>query len=275
MHNLVSLFKLRYLGLLVCFLASSVISHAEVTGPDALPKSLEGIGIDQLLNEQVPTGLPFVDETGKRVLLSDYLGKKPAILVLAYYECPKLCTLVLNGVGDALSKANLEMGKDYEVITVSINPKDDPKLAAAKKTSYVAHFGHGNGDGWHFLTGTQDSISKLAAAVGFHYRYDPKEEQFIHASGIMVLTPGGKLSHYFYGIVYPPRDVRLALVEASEGKIGTAGDKFLLFCCSIDLSTGKYTASIWRIVQVFLTTFTLTIATMIFILFRYEPPKAA
>jgi protein SCO1/2 len=155
---------------------------------------------------------------------------------------------------------------------VSINPKDDPKLASAKKSSYVAHYGQGNGDGWHFLTGTQDSISKLAAAVGFHYRYDPKTDQFIHASAIMVLTPQGKLSHYFYGVVYPPRDVRLALVEASQGKIGTAGDKFLLFCCSIDLSTGKYSASIFRIVQVFLTTFALTIGTVIFVLSRYEPP---
>jgi protein SCO1/2 len=264
----------RYIGLLICFIISVANSHAEGTGPDALPKALEGIGIDQRLNVQVPADLPFIDETGKPVLLSDYLGKKPAILVLAYYECPRLCTLVLNGVGDALSKVNFEMGKDYQVITVSINPKDGPKLASAKKASYVAHFGHGSGEGWHFLTGTQDSISKLTEAVGFHYRYDPKEDQFIHASAIMVLTPQGKLSHYFYGIAYPPRDVRLALVEASEGKIGTAGDKFLLFCCSIDLSTGKYTASIWRIVQIFLISFTLTIASMIFILVRYEPPKA-
>jgi protein SCO1/2 len=273
MRETVLLSVWRHIGLLILFIISIANCHAEGVGPDALPKQLEGIGIDQRLHEQVPIDLPFVDETGKPVMLSNYLGKKPAILVLAYYECPRLCTLVLNGVGEALSKVNLEMGKDYQVITVSINPKDGPKLASAKKASYVAHFGHGNGEGWHFLTGTQESISKLAEAVGFHYRYDPKEEQFLHASAIMVLTPGGKLSHYFYGIVYPPRDVRLALVDASEGKIGTAGDKFLLFCCSIDLSTGKYSASIWRIVQVFLGSFALTIASMIFILFRYESPK--
>jgi protein SCO1/2 len=260
------------LGIIFVIL-SSLNAFATETGPDSLPKALEGIGIDQLLNAQVPTGLPFVDETGKKVLLSDYLGKKPAILVLAYYECPRLCTMVLNGLGDALAKDSLQMGKDYEVITVSINPKDTPKLALAKKASYVAHFGHGTGEGWHFLTGTQDSISKLAAAVGFHYRYDPKEDQFLHASAIMVLTPQGKISHYFYGVVYPPRDVRLSLVEASDGKIGTAGDKVLLFCCSIDLSTGKYSASIFRIVQLFLTTFALTIGTMIYILSRYEPPS--
>lgn len=158
--------------------------------------------------------------------------------------------MVLNGLADALAKANLEMGQDYQVITVSINPTEGPRLAAAKKAAYVARFGHGDGRGWHFLTGSEESISKLASAVGFHYRYDPKGKQFLHASGIMVLTPQGRLSHHFYGITYPVRDLRLALVEASHGKIGTAVDRVLLFCCDIDLNTGKYTTSIFRIVQV-------------------------
>lgn len=233
-----------------------------------IPPVLQGIGIDQRLNEQVPLSLEFHDETGKTVRLSDYLGKTPAILILAYYSCPRLCTLVLNGTAEALAKTGLEMGKDYQLITVSFNPNEGPQLAADKKATYLKKYPQTNAQGWHFLTGSQPSITQLTQAVGFHYRWDEKDKQFLHASGIMVLTPQGKLSHYFYGITYPERDLRLSLVDASHGKIGNAVDQVLLFCTSIDLSTGKYTASIWRIAQIFCSLIVLSLAGLVFYLRR-------
>jgi len=239
--------------------------------PDVVPHQLTGIGIDQKLNGQIPLDVPFTDETGKTVHLGDYLNGKPAILVLAYYECPRLCTFVLNGIGDAIHKLNLKFGADYQIITVSINPKEGPKLASLKKASYIEKYAPGKSNGWHFLTGPQASITKLANAVGYRYKYDPKTDQFYHATDIMVVTPKGKLSHYFMGISYSARDLRLALVQASDGKIGTPVDKFLLYCCSIDLTTGKYTASIWKIMQVVGCGFALTLFALIFILWKYEP----
>lgn len=264
--------SLRRLGLLISLLAflGTPLAPASDLNP---PAQLQGIGIDQNLGAQVPLNLPFRDETGKTVTLSDYLGKKPAILVLAYYDCPRLCTFVLNSVGKALTEMSIKLGADYQVITVSINPKEGPKLATLKKASYVDHYVKGLGGGWHFLTGSQDSITKLADAVGYHYKYNPKTDQFDHATDIMVLTPEGKLSHYFMGITYSARDLRLALVQASHGKIGNPVDKFLLFCCSVDLTTGKYTASIWKLMQVFGISFTFTLAALLFVLWKYEPKK--
>jgi protein SCO1/2 len=179
----------------------------------------------------------------------------------------------MNGAGDALLKAGLKMGKDYQIITVSIDPNEGPELAKNKKKSYIAKYGPEVAHGWHFLTGPQGSIQKLADVVGFHYRYDSKGKQFLHASGIMVLTPKGKLSHYFYGITYPFRDIRLSLVEASAGKIGSLADQVLLFCCSIDLTTGKYTASIFRIIQLVCISIALSLGVLLYVLHTYEPKK--
>lgn len=228
-------------------------AHASTTleSSSNIPAPLQEVGFDQNLDQQVPLDLSFKDETGKAVRLSDYLGKRPAILVLAYYECPHLCTLVLNGVAKSALQIGLKLGGDYSVITVSINPKETPQLATAKKASYMRLLGKdADPKGWHFLTGTQDSISRLAKAVGFRYKYESESGQYAHASGIMVMTPKGKLSHYFFGIEFPARDLRLALVAASNGKIGSAVDQLLLFCCDYDPVTGKYDLVINRMVKV-------------------------
>jgi protein SCO1/2 len=209
------------------------------------------VGIDQHLDEQVPPDLAFHDETGATVHLGDYFNsQRPVILVLAYYRCPMLCTEVLNGLVDSLQKINLDMGRQYRVVTVSFDPKDSPELAAQKKATYAKSYDRaGTEDGWHFLTGDQEAIQQLTRAVGFRYVYDAATDQYAHSSGIMVLTPQGKLSRYFFGIEYPARDLRLALVESSAGKIGTPVDQLLLLCYHYDPATGKYTASAMRLVR--------------------------
>jgi protein SCO1 len=212
---------------------------------------LDSVGIDQRLNEQVPPDLSFHDETGATVHLGDYFNsERPTILVLAYYRCPMLCTEVLNGLVDSLQKTSLDMGRQYQVLTVSFDPKDSPELAAQKKSTYAKSYGReGTETAWHFLTGEPEAIKQLTQAVGFRFAYDPATSQYAHASGIMVLTPQGKLSRYFYGIEYPARDLRLALVEASSGKIGSAVDQLLLLCYHYDPATGKYTASAMLLVR--------------------------
>ena len=175
---------------------------------------------------------------------------KPAILALVYFRCPKLCTLVLNGLTEAMQATSMTAGREFEVITVSFDPKDKPDKAAAKKKNYLARYGRdGAAAGWHFLTGEQESIKPLADAVGFHYTYDPVSDQYAHASGIMVLTPQGKIARYLYGISYSPRDVRLALVEASQEKIGSPVDAVLLYCFHYDARTGKYNADVMNFVR--------------------------
>jgi protein SCO1/2 len=270
--------QLRMIGILasIVLLAAPAVFSSVMNPPaydpnfNKVPSQLQDVGIDQNLGAQVPLNIPFTDEAGKTVQLSDYLKKKPAILVLAYYECPMLCTLVLNSVGETSKKMSLKLGVDYQIITVSINPKETPKLAASKKASYISRYATGHEDGWHFLTGSQDSISKLAAAVGYRYKLDPKTGQYNHATDIMVLTPAGKISHYFMGIEFSARDVRLALVAASDGAIGNPMDKILIYCCNVDLTTGKYTASIWKIMQFLGFGFVLTLGGLIFVLFRFE-----
>jgi protein SCO1/2 len=202
---------------------------------------LRDVGIHQRLDNQVPLDLAFRDETGATVHLSDYFDGKPVILVLAYYRCPMLCTQVLNGLVDSLRGMDFEIGKQFRVITVSFDPREGPEIAARKKENYAAVYGRpGAESGWHFLTGDEDSIAQLTKAVGFRYAFDSALNQFAHASGIMVLTPQGRLSHYFLGINFPSRDVRLSLVEASQGRIGSPVDRLLLLCYHYDPATGKY-----------------------------------
>jgi protein SCO1/2 len=217
----------------------------------AKPGLLSKIGIDQRLNNQVPLDLPFVDETGKAVKLGDYFGKRPVLLALVYYECPMLCTQVLNGVTGALKVLNFDVGREFDVIAVSINPKEGPGLASQKKQAYIERYGRPQtAAGWHFLTGEQENIQKLAAAVGFRYAYDEEIKQYAHGAAIEVLTPKGHISKYFYGIEFSARDLRLGLIEASEERIGTPVDDFLLFCYHYDPATGKYGASVLRMVRV-------------------------
>ncbi len=197
--------------------------------------------IDQKLDSQVPLGLTFKDEMGRTVRLGDYFGQKPVVLSLVYYECPMLCTLVLNGMLTSFQQMTFDIGKQFEVVTVSINPKETPSLAARKKQSYIEKYGRAGAlEGWHFLTGQPEQIHALADSVGFRYAYDDRTAQYVHAAGIMILTPQGRTSRYFYGLEYSPRDMRLGLVEASNNKIGSRVDQLLLLCYHYDPQKGKY-----------------------------------
>jgi protein SCO1/2 len=203
---------------------------------------LKQVGIDQKLNNQLPLDLKFRDEYGRDVKLGDYFQEgRPVVLSLVYYECPMLCNQTLNGMVGALDAVPFTPSKDFEVVTVSFDPREGPELAAAKKETYLRRFKHeGAQNGWHFLTGDKDSIDRLAEATGFHYVWDDESKQFAHASAIMVATPEGKLSYYFYGIEYSPKDLRLALVESSKGNIGSPVDALILYCYHYDPTTGKF-----------------------------------
>ncbi len=230
---------------------------------------LRHVGIEQRLNEPVPLDLVFRDETGRDVRLGDYFGKRPVILVLAYYKCPMLCNQVLNGLLGSLQKLAFDAGSQFEVVTVSFDPRETAPLAAAKKATYVEQYGRpGAGAGWHFLTGEEAAIRRLAIAVGFRYVYDPKLDQFAHASGIMVLTPSGKLARYFYGIDYKPRDLRLGLVEASANQIGSPADRLLLLCYHYDPTTGEYSAAVMGSLRVAGLLTLLALAVFFYILWR-------
>jgi len=236
------------------------------------PPGLEGVGIDQHLNEQVPLNLTFKDEQGKTVKLGDYFHNgRPVILNLVYFQCPMLCTEVLNGLTSALRVIRFVLGKEFEVVTLSIDPRETPELAANKKQMYLKKLGNPEaGKGWHFLTGDQAQISELANAVGFHYRYDPKLGQFAHAAGIMLITPTGKVSQYYYGVEYSAKDMRLGIVEASQNKIGSLADQVLLYCYHYDPSTGKYGATITNIIRLAGLATVIVLGSTLVLLFRSE-----
>ncbi len=235
--------------------AAAALAHAQIykdrqtaVAASVLPPTLRNIGVDQRLNTQIPLNLAFRDEAGGELPLSTYFGSRPVVLALVYYQCPMLCTQVLNGLVMSLRTMSLESGRDFEVVVVSIDPTETPELAAKKKAEYLRRYAKGSA-GWHFLTGAEPRIKELAQTVGFRYAYDPKTKQYAHASAIMVVTPSGRLSHYFYGIEYAPRELRLGLVEASENKIGSPVDQVLLYCYHYDPSTGKYSATVMNIVR--------------------------
>ena len=232
---------------------------------------LDEIGLDQNLEGQIPLDLTFSDEKGRRVAIGDFLSDRPALLALVYYECPMLCTQILNGLTRSLRVLSFDVGKEFDVITVSIDPGETPSLAASKKEEYVKWYGRAGADrGWHFLTGRQDQIERLAQAVGFRYRYDPETDLYLHVSGIMVLTPEGKLARYFYGVDYAPKDVRLGLIEASQSRIGSAVDQLLLLCYQYDPSTGKYGLVIMNSVRIAGLLTVVTIVAFIVLMLRRE-----
>jgi protein SCO1/2 len=205
------------------------------------PAPLNRVDFQQRLNEQLPLDLPFKDETGKVVKLGDYFGKKPVILTFVYYECPMLCTQVLNGLESALRVLNESVGKEFDVVTVSFDPSETPVLAAGKKNAYLERYKREGAErGWHFLTGEQASIDALTKAAGFSYTWDEQSQQFAHASGIIVVTPAGKLARYFLGIDYSPRDVKFALMESASERIGSLADQVLLYCYHYNPATGNY-----------------------------------
>jgi protein SCO1/2 len=214
------------------------------------PPGLKNVGILQNLNTQIPADLVFRDETGQTVRLGDYFGRKPVILSLVYYQCTMLCGEVLNGLDTALRVLKFDVGKEFDVLTVSFDPKDTPAVATLKKSEYLKRYKRaGAENGWHFLTGQQPAIDALTKAAGFQYQYDPRSEQFAHATAIMILTPEGKIAQYYYGVEYAPKDLRLGLIQASNHKIGNVVDEVLLYCYHYDPNTGKYGATIFTILR--------------------------
>ncbi|MBV9887870.1 MAG: SCO family protein [Acidobacteria bacterium] len=232
-----------------------------------LPQALKNVGFEPPLNGQMPMALQFKDETGRDVAFGDYFHGKPVLLALVYYGCPMLCNQVEQGVVGSLKMLSFNPGSDYEVVFVSFDPRESSEMAAQKKTSALSHFGRPQtASGWHFLTGSKDSIDALTQAANFRYSFDAKTNIFAHASGIMLLTPDGRISRYFYGIEYPSRDMRLGLIDASAGKIGSPIDHLLLYCFQYDPSTARYSATILRIVRIggLLTIFTIVAGILIF-----------
>lgn len=245
--------KLILLTFAACVFAGAPLARAEdaVRPQPAAASMMQRVGIDQNLNAQLPLHLEFRDETGKTVRLGEYFGKKPVVLAFVYYGCPSLCTMVLNGMNQSFRTLSFDIGKEYEVVTVSFDHSETPKLAAEKKARYLREYGRAGGEqGWHFLTGDQANIQQLTKAAGFRFVWDDATKQFAHGSAIMVATPDGRLSRYFYGLEYAPKDLRLGLIEASENKIGRLSDQVLLLCYQYDPMTGKYGFAIMRSLQV-------------------------
>ena len=266
----------------VITIAALVIAWVSATRADApSPASAPGapfpeVGVDQRLGESIPLDLVFRDETGAAVRLGDLFGPRPVVLTLAYYRCPMLCSLVLNGLASGLKPVSLDPGEDFTMITVSIDPKETPDLAAASRESYSARYGHpGAQSGWHFLTGDESAIRSLAGAVGFRYAFDAGTGQFAHPSVVMVLTPDGRLSRYLMGVEYAPRDLRLALVESSEGKIGTLADALMLLCYRYDPASGRYGALTLRLVRTGGALTVLAMSIFVFVMLRRDSRRNA
>lgn len=264
-------------ALAVCVLALPAwgqgITQGVMSPPaNVRPPGLKNVGIEQHLNQQIPPDLTFQDENGKSVRLGDYFGKKPVILNLVYYQCPMLCGEVLTGLESALRVLKFDVGKEFDVLTVSFDPKETPQMAAAKKVEYLKRYRRpGAAAGWHFLTGPAVSIDALTKAAGFQYQYDPKSGQFAHATAIMVLTPEGKIAQYYYGVEFAPKDLRLGLIQASENKIGTVVDQVLLYCYHYDPDTGKYGAIISRVLQLAAGATVLILGTFLVLMSRMGP----
>jgi protein SCO1/2 len=242
----------------VVALSWASIASAQPSAPLSVPPPsavmqipiLKEVGLDQKLDAQVPLDLKFTDEQGREVTLGSLFGHRPVVLALVYYECPMLCTEVLNGLVSSLQTIAFNAGNEFDIVAVSFDPGETPALAAQKKALYVKRYGRpGAETGMHFLTGREDAIHALTSAVGFRYKYDPSTDQFAHTAVLTVLTPAGHVSRYLYGIEYQPRNLRLALVEAADGKIGTAVDKALLYCYHYDPETGKYGLAIMNLVR--------------------------
>jgi protein SCO1/2 len=230
------------------------------------------VGLDQHLNQQIPLDLTFTDENGQPVQLKQYFGSKPVILSLVYFQCPMLCSQVLSGMAGAFNGIRrFSVGSDFDVLTVSFDPRDTAENAAESKKTYLQRYRRpGAAQGWHFLTGNKQAIDALAGAVGFRYAWDPKIQQFAHASGIMLLTPDGRVAQYYYGIEYAPRDLQLGIVEASQGKIGNLVDKFILYCYHYDPARGKYGAVVFNILRVSALATLLALGGFMVIMFRRD-----
>jgi protein SCO1 len=267
------LLRFRSIAIFIFLLALAITANAQTIPGNAgtssanLPVALRNVGFEPPLNGQIPLDLGFRDENGRDVRLGDYFGRKPVLLALVYYGCPMLCNQVEQGVVGSLKMLSFNAGRDYEVVFVSFDPRETPGMAAQKKVAALSHYGRPNtASGWHFLTGGKPSIDALTRAANFRYSFNEQSGIFAHASGIMLLTPDGRISRYFYGVEYPARDVRLGLVDASAGKIGNPIDHLLLYCFEYDPSTARYSATILRIIRLggVLTIFTIVLGILIF-----------
>lgn len=237
----------------------------------AVPKPLREIGFDQNINDPLPLNAEFRDERNRSVQLREYFGKRPVLLAFVYYSCPMLCTQVLSAMTSTLGVLSLDPGKDFEVVLVSFDPRETPELAASKKAEYLARFKRpGTENGWHFLTGDEPSIKRVTNAAGFRYVWDADTQQFAHPTGIIVVTPDGRLARYLFGIEYGPRDLRLAMLEASEGKVGAIVDTLLLYCYHYDPMTGRYGLVVMRVLRIAGATTVLLIGGFIFLMVRRE-----
>jgi protein SCO1/2 len=239
----------------------------------ALPTPLKSVGFDQRLGARVPLDLPFVDDAGRPVRLGDYFGKRPVVFALAYFSCPMLCNLVMSDMAAALKVLAFDAGRDYDVVVVSFDPHDTPGLAKAKKQEMVERSGHpGTAAGWHFLTGREASIAALTQAVGFRYYWDAETRNYAHTAAILVMTPKGRVARYFYGLEYPPRDLRLALVESSGETLGSPMDQIILYCFHYDPVIGKYSATTMNIVRLGGVLTVAGLALLVVLLRRREQP---
>jgi len=240
------------------------------------PPGLKNVGISQNLNTQLPADLQFTDDLGRQVRLGDYFGKKPMILNFVYFTCPMLCGEELSGLESALRVLKFDVGKEFDVLTVSFDPRDTPEAAAAKKSSILQRYKRSSAaQGWHFLVGKPDAIAELTKAAGFQYEFDEKSGQFAHTTAIMILTPEGKIAQYYYGIEYAPKDLRLGLVDASRNKIGNVVDELLLYCYHYDPAKGKYSATVLRVLRLGGVATMLFLGTFLFLMMRRGPGRDA
>lgn len=254
-------------ALLLLFILPAAAAHAQESRPSILGE----VGIDQELGKQLDLSLQFLDETGKSVRLSDFFRRKPVVLVPVYFTCSSLCPMTLNSLMQALHVIQFTAGRQFEVVVFSFDPKDGPASAAAAKARYVREYNRaGSAGGFHFLTGTRDSIHALTDSIGFHYTWDAVSGQWAHATGIMVVTPEGKLSQYFYGLEYSARDLRLSMVQASQEAIGSIVDRVLLYCYHYDPATGKYGLVVIRTVRAVGAATALALFAFMFVMFRRE-----
>jgi len=259
---------------LFCALAACP-AFAQLAGP--APPEMEGVGVTEHPDVQLPLDLAFKDEDGRTVTLADYFkGDRPVILTLNYYRCPMLCTLQLNGLIDGLKRMPWTPGEQFRIVTVSIDPLETPQLARLKKQSYMKDYGRpAAAGGWHFLTGQEANIRKLADTVGFAYRYDKTSDQYVHAAALFVCTPDGRVSRYLYGVMYDPQTLRLSLVEAGEGKVGSTRDRVLLFCFHYDAAKGRYGPTAFTIMRIGGALTAIAVAGMLLVFWRREARRRA
>ena len=245
--------------------------HDVGTPASTIPAPLREIGFDQHIGQQVPLDATFRDERGRGVAIGQYFGTRPVVLAFVYYSCPMLCTQVLSGLTNALNTMTLAVGRDFDVVVVSIDPRETPEMASDQKATFLARYRvDGAADGWHFLTGEQASIDRLARAAGFRFAWDEATEQFAHPAGVVVLTPHGRLARYLFGLDYGGRDLRFAIVEASNGRLGSIVDTVLLYCYHYDPMKGRYGLIVMRTMRVAGAATVLALGTFVFVMFRRE-----